>query len=449
MAFFQRFKFRTATWFRDNVSSLALFNEFTAIVNMYDKVYKSCAPAALVGLLLKLESIYYEDDTKYPELLDVYIKGHHKAVAEGRLQESHHKNGWALEAGLDKVLSLRALGRRPSFLPDNAPRVDIIICYCAERLIWLKSFNKVPWRDVDRSAAMRAHVALRIYHKCGAPGKAEREAERRRLVKEWGLFFRAVVVRYVDDVYRADDCSAYLAYAVDRYDSLPEFSVFLHADAPEHVPNLELLTDTVFAAARGYIPTDLGFLHLAHNYVRHELGCSEGPKKNECENDRADDFQFPLLWKAVFGSSIAPSMAAGDVAAYCCVQFMVRAERIRLRPRSFYDRALTYFAGPQSYYNLFPTGKVVRGADTLGRTPCQLAMYIWHVVFGEEPRLPRRQNDPRVPLFMKMSNIEVEVLTEEAVSPEDEEMAPLIAHNHAVEAGPHSIASRLDRLFAE
>ena len=46
-------------------------------------------------------------------------------------------------------------------------------------------------------------------------------------------FHDVVQVRYVDDQVRADDCSAYLAYIVDRYDDLPEFAVFLHADAPE------------------------------------------------------------------------------------------------------------------------------------------------------------------------------------------------------------------------
>ena len=37
---------------------------------------------------------------------------------------------------------------------------------------------------------------------------------------------------------------------------------------------------------------------------------------------------------------------------------------------------------------------------------CRLAMYIWHAMFGEALRLPRRQRDVRLPLFMKIQNVE-------------------------------------------
>ena len=64
------------------------------------------------------------------------------------------------------------------------------------------------------------------------------------------------------------------------------------------------------------------------------------------------------------------------------------------RPRSFYRRGWDYFGlTAESYHRLFPVGRVVRGLDVLGRTPGQLAMYIWHAMFGEELRLPRRQRD--------------------------------------------------------
>mmetsp|Transcript_49439 Transcript_49439/g.114584 ORF Transcript_49439/g.114584 Transcript_49439/m.114584 type:complete len:159 (-) Transcript_49439:58-534(-) len=123
--------------------------------------------------------------------------------------------------------------------------------------------------------------------------------------------------------------------------------------------------------------------------------------------------EFARLWRNVFGSSIVPSMPDGDLNAYCCVQFVVRRSRILLRDLAFYTRALTYFGEtPKSYHALFPVGRVVWEKDTHGRTPCQLAMYIWHVLFGEELRLPRRHRDPRLPLFIQMLNIEVEAVHE-------------------------------------
>lgn len=96
------------------------------------------------------------------------------------------------------------------------------------------------------------------------------------------------------------------------------------------------------------------------------------------------------------------------VQAYCCVQFLVRRDRIRLRPLSFYRRALHYFGdSAESYYALFPAPRFVKRDDTVGRTPCQHAMYIWHAMFGEPLQLPRRQMDSSIPLFMKLVNIEV------------------------------------------
>lgn len=38
----------------------------------------------------------------------------------------------------------------------------------AEKLSWLRAFHQLPWRDEDRSKAMRENVALRFYHKLEA-----------------------------------------------------------------------------------------------------------------------------------------------------------------------------------------------------------------------------------------------------------------------------------------
>lgn len=443
--FFQGFKLHAASWYSQKKAPLSLYHEFNSIARQFDDVYESCPPAALTAFLLKMESVYYDEDIKFYDLLDIYINREHRAVSEGTLLQSHHRNGWPLLPGLSRLLQLRAHGRRAEEKPSERPTVDVVICYCAERLVWLRAFHKIPWREEDRSTAMRRHVALRIYHKCGGATLAERDAERKRLLQDWGGYFRSVDTRFVDDVVRADDCSAYLAYIADNYDDLPDYTVFLHADAPEHIPSLELLTETVFAASRGYLPEETGFAHLAHNHVLHHVGCENG---GVCEARTMDGFEFPTMWKNVFGSSIAPSLAAGELNAYCCVQFLVKRERIQMRPRSFYQRALDYFGGSaQSYYDLFPAGKVVRPSDALGRTPCQLAMYIWHVMFGEPLALPRRQRDPSLPFFMKLFNIEVEVLNDEAGTENDVFIEQVVAHSEELETGPLSTAARVQSLF--
>ncbi|CAE7472535.1 unnamed protein product [Symbiodinium pilosum] len=299
---FQEFKERAGEWYRNSVPNLVLFQEFGYISRRF----------ALTALLLKLESIYFEE-----------------AVANGDLLQSHHINGWPLVEGLRRVNALRA--SRVTGPETRAPVVDIVLCYCGrdERIDWLRGFHKLPWRNENRSAATVAGVALRFYHKCGGSDQ-EREEETHRLLDEWSSYFHTVEVRYVDDQVRADDCSAYLAYVVDRYDSLPEFAVFLHADAPEHIPSVDLLMDSVFAASRGFLPQDAGFVHLAHNYVRHDCpGDTSG-----CLDPDAPE--VARLWRRVFHSSITPARIEGHLNGYCCVQFLVRRERIHLRPKKFY-----------------------------------------------------------------------------------------------------------------
>lgn len=80
---------------------------------------------------------------------------------------------------------------------------------------------------------------------------------------------------------------------------------------------------------------DIDFAHLAHNFVKHgadEAVVGDRTKRGSCvgkincrndvESQRLDDdHEFPILWKRVFQSSIAPTLALGEVAAYCCVQF--------------------------------------------------------------------------------------------------------------------------------
>ncbi|CAK9103157.1 Hypothetical protein SCF082_LOCUS48197 [Durusdinium trenchii] len=223
---------------------------------------------------------------------------------------------------------------------------------------------------------------------------------------------------------------------------MPEFAVFLHADAPEHIPTVDLLMDTVFAAARGYLPREAGFIHLSHNYVRHDCPGSTEPCRTP------DAFEVSQLWRTVFRSSITPAMSQGDLNGYCCVQFLVRRERVHLRNKEFYARALRFFGDtPASYHALFPVGKVVWEPDTRGRTPCQLTMYFWHVMFGEELWLPRRHRDTRLPLFIRMLNIEAEAVVE-AQRGEDGPAAAVIQFT-GDDTGADDTYYRLQSLFSE
>lgn len=102
---------------------------------------------------------------------------------------------------------------------------------------------------------------------------------------------------------------------------------------------------------------------------------------------------------------------------------------------------------PASYHALFPVGKVVWEPDTRGRTPCQLTMYFWHVMFGEELWLPRRHRDTRLPLFIRMLNIEAEAVVE-AQRGEDGPAAAVIQFT-GDDTGADDTYYRLQSLFSE
>eukprot|EP00971_Amphidinium_carterae_P296687 5893829-Amphidinium_carterae.1 len=97
LSIYQRFKFRAAAWFLNQKASLALINDFATLINDFEEAYIGCAPAALTALLLKLETIYYFEDRTWQLLFNTYVQRAHAALAQGRLLQSHLRNGWPLE----------------------------------------------------------------------------------------------------------------------------------------------------------------------------------------------------------------------------------------------------------------------------------------------------------------------------------------------------------------
>jgi len=241
------------------------------------------------------------------------------------------------------------------------------------------------------AAEHRHRTRVFIKEKCGEAVNEELEASLRAAL---GPVAHLVDVERVEDELRADDATAYLAHlSGPRYDDLASWTFFLHADAPEHVLPFRLLEEVTLAVRSGsFDEEEFPFLYLSHNYL--DLAKSRFTW---------DDYASPLLWQRLFGSSVAPPREA--VKGYCCVQFLVPRARARLRPRSWYRRALRWFASADSYFRLFPAGRVVTWQDLTCRAPAQLWMPWWHAVFGEALACPERHLDARLPLFVQLRSI--------------------------------------------
>mmetsp|Transcript_66369 Transcript_66369/g.151844 ORF Transcript_66369/g.151844 Transcript_66369/m.151844 type:complete len:166 (+) Transcript_66369:235-732(+) len=141
---------------------------------------------------------------------------------------------------------------------------------------------------------------------------------------------------------------------------------------------------------------ELPFVYLTFNYLDLTTGFTW------------DDFGSPRLWKELFGSSLVPHRS--EVKGYCCVQLLVPRSRLYLRPKEWYQRALDWFGSAESYTSLFPIGSHLAKSDIICRTPCQLWMPWWHIVFGENVTAPKRHEDPRLPFFMQARSIKLDEL---------------------------------------
>lgn len=126
---------------------------------------------------------------------------------------------------------------------------------------------------------------------------------------------------------------------------------------PDHIgagrPNI--VDDTLRALTQG---AGVAFAHLGNNRVTMRW---------------AEEVMTPL-WRGLFGSSIAP--LEGQVSTYCCSHFVVSRDRVLLRSRRFYERALDFVRSPRSYYFLPARWSPVRQRkaaelEMKGRLVCQ------------------------------------------------------------------------------
>mmetsp|Transcript_129552 Transcript_129552/g.414312 ORF Transcript_129552/g.414312 Transcript_129552/m.414312 type:complete len:620 (-) Transcript_129552:28-1887(-) len=354
-----------------------------------------CAPGTLQVLLLRMEERVFVSSEEYSSLEAMYLRGLHDTLAAGAVSAAEW-SGWQLKAGWSQASSLQRSAAQG--LASGRGSVDFVLCFCGvsrspgggypdveDGLGWLVQLL------ASGSEALRSKTRVFVKEKCGEavdPGLAA-------ALKEALLPFAHVVeVDHVEDQLRADDATAYLAHLSGKHcDDLADWTFFLHADAPEHVHPFRLLEEVFLAARSGALDADsFPFMYLSHNFL--DLGTSV---------HTWDNYASPLLWRRLFGSSIAPHRSA--VKGYCCVQFVVPRRRLILRPREWYANAFGWFASAASYFSLFPAGKSVTWQDLTCRTPAQLWMPWWHVVFGEELSCPERHVDPRLPLFIQLRSI--------------------------------------------
>lgn len=169
---------------------------------------------------------------------------------------------------------------------------------------------------------------------------------------------------------RGDECLGYLAHIVSRYDTLATYTVFLQSDPDQHL--------------------HFAYLHLVLKMM--ELATYAVPflSLNGARHVRTHTPCVAAVHEAIFGVPLTESLGP-----YCCAQFVVTNHQVRERPLAFYLNMLRLVDGSLGYDLCTPL-KVSR------TTHCYGMEFMWHMVFGEPPESPLRQDDPRLPLPLRL-----------------------------------------------
>lgn len=127
-------------------------------------------------------------------------------------------------------------------------------------------------------------------------------------------------------------------YIIDRYDSLPNNTLFLHAerfqwhnDNPDY-DGYPLLRDFQFT----YLQEE-GYVNLRCVWT---IGCPAAihPFEDEVVSEQHQDQTTGEIYKQAFEELLPEYPVPGEVGVSCCAQFAVTKEVIRQRPKEDYIR---------------------------------------------------------------------------------------------------------------
>lgn len=148
----------------------------------------------------------------------------------------------------------------------------------------------------------------------------------------------------------AKEAPGYTSFILNNYNALPDVTIFVHAD-PFAFGHSNIIKDLEHVRQH-WTPEQIGFLHLNYLTLCRRVG------KNAEGHENWGNYYQTL--------GFDPTHMPLYVIVPCCAQFMVTKERIRLRPKWFYQQLMK-----MSYIEedgLFPE-------------------HFWHMFFGEPPLL--------------------------------------------------------------
>ncbi|TGJ84668.1 hypothetical protein E0Z10_g4102 [Xylaria hypoxylon] len=196
-------------------------------------------------------------------------------------------------------------------------------------------------------------------------------------------WFHTYLPSWQKNIYVADDPGAsltvpmnkgreamvYLTYMIDRYDSLPETVLFVHAsrfawhnDDPDYdaLPTLQNFRLSYLRAT--------GYVNLRCVWV---IGCPAEirPAEDAALKDNVEHIMAKHIYKEAFEELLPEISEMPEVVAVsCCSQFGVTRETIRSRPKADYIRYREWLLAT-------PLDDALNG---------RVFEFAWHIIFGKE-----------------------------------------------------------------
>ena len=175
-----------------------------------------CPPGFLLSLAMKLfESAHSVSEREVIRDMLIYIKLLHEYIRTDQLPADSFNQFPVYEVMKSAQKSLMERYHSSEVWPPIS--VTIVVSACKEDLVFLG-------RDISHEIRQKTRIA--IVQKCGD------FRERWQWVP---TLYKSVDFVNVDDQIRGDECSAYLGYISQRYSTLSNYTIFVHADIQEHV----------------------------------------------------------------------------------------------------------------------------------------------------------------------------------------------------------------------
>eukprot|EP00929_Paragymnodinium_shiwhaense_P057748 TRINITY_DN28908_c0_g1_i1.p1 TRINITY_DN28908_c0_g1~~TRINITY_DN28908_c0_g1_i1.p1 ORF type:complete len:566 (+),score=86.76 TRINITY_DN28908_c0_g1_i1:113-1810(+) len=238
-------------------------NAVDDILQDFAQYVDQCPPAALQALLVKLEENMVYDNTAFVQLMGRYTRELHAAMRQGKLTPEDLQV-WPLEEGVRRVTKMAE-----KLAEHRNISSAMVLNYCSpqdrygtvHQLDWILKPPFGP-KVEDEVSGLLLGTDLYIYlldmKKCTPPPEAWK-ASLRPAVRN--LYF----VSYTGGPGREEQ-SSYFKYIVDHYDHMPDFTIFVHPDAPEHQgAEFKLLRRVLqlLATQSQYAYDSIGYLPLA------------------------------------------------------------------------------------------------------------------------------------------------------------------------------------------